>query len=507
MDPLRVRGIARRAEPGDGPVVLRIVVSAAGARVGRIDRVVAFELEREDAPGERVRVEPTGKVRLEPMSEERDRWDAFEDDPDLAPLRKRAPGPHVPVIVERAVIREGDRVVVAGEALEHAFDDRTAGPRAAPVRRLTRMKASVIAVGEDADALVTRALRGGKGKKTKPTKPPARRRKPSASVVAAAASALFAVLAFVMPRAPLQADFVAWSAGLFAAGAALAAAARMPRFVYGGKPASIALEDHRKHVALATGLALSLAFFPTFDDAIGYGSTHRSPPINASYVSVVAVAVQIAVVLFLTARATSRGASLLRVLLRSPSWGPRDLDDVWGATEGTVRDPTPVKIEGEEHAVANVIEREVRSGSDPDIVVEKVLNRGTFFVESDAGSFELDPTHATWASAVRLVPPEENRKDADRSKVTDVVPIGGTVLVAGRASREWKGRPATIAGAGPESLLFFATAAGRSPRARARRVLAVRLLGLLAVAACLAVLIVTASSLERELPAFHIEGD
>lgn len=507
MVPLRVPGIVRRAEPGDGPVLLRIFVGADGVRIGRVDRIVAFDVEREDAPGERVRVEPTAKVRLEPMTEVRGRWEDFEDDPYLAPLRANAPGPHVKVAVERVVIREGDRVVIAGEPVEHAFDDATAGPRAAPVRRLTRVQASVIATGKDADGLVERALRDGKREKKARAERGWRLRRPSARVTLVTAGLFVAAAALAVPRSPLEADLVAWSAGLLAAGVALATARLMPRFVHAGKPVSIAHESHDKRVVLFSGIGLSLAIFPTFDDAVSFGDLHRSPPINASYVTVGGVALAMALVLVATARATSRGAALLRTLLRSPAWGPRDLDAAWGSTEGTVRDPTPVKVEGGEHAIANVIEREVRSGSDPDIVVEKVLNRGTFFVESSDGSFELDPTRATWASAVRIVEPKEKRKRADTSKVTDVVPIGGTVLVAGRATRTWKGRPAKLAEGGVESLVFFATAAGTSPRGRARRVLALRLLGLFVLAGLLVGLLVTATSLEAQLPAFHIEGD
>lgn len=496
MEPIRVRGIVRRVEPGDGPVLLRVLVRSDTARIGRVDRFVPFDLEPEDASGRRIRVEP-GKVRLEPMIEERERWAAIEDDPDLASLRERAPGPHVKVTIERAAIREGDRVVVAGEPLEHAFDEATARPREPPVRRLTRVRAVAIATGPDAEALVDRALRGNAKRKKKDAKPIERPRlRLDARVVLAAAGALLAIAAFAIPLSPVKVDVAAWAASLFATGAALATAARMPRFVHGGAPVAKLADSHGKILATAAVAVLSFVVFPTFGDAVAYGSA-RQPPVNGSMVAVVLVAVQIAVQLGVLAIGTRRIASLLRVLLRAPLWGPGHLDATWGATEGTVRDPTPVTVDGAPHALANVIEREVREGSAPDIVVEKVLNAGTFFVESDDGSFEVDPTRATWASIVRL---------AGEKKTTDVVPIGGTVLVAGRATRETPGLRARLAQGGPESLVFLATPRGTSARARARSALEARWVGLVVLAACLVALVVTASSLEPQLPAFYIEG-
>jgi hypothetical protein len=227
-----------------------------------------------------------------------------------------------------------------------------------------------------------------------------------------------------------------------------------------------------------------------------------TPEPNAS--SIVAPGAMIFLVILLATFvfSTRKRASLLGAIVDAPPFTAMPDETKWGSVEGVVRDPTPVAVAGAPRALASVVDTKVRAGSDPDIVTESVLNQGTFFVDSEIGSFELDPTRATWASAVRMVIANEENRHA----FADVVAIGGHVVVAGRAVTPAKGEPARFVAGRAESLVFYATARDTGARARARLLLWRRraaiaglVLGVGAIGAVLAIY-------GPELPRIRIEG-
>src|SRR5262249_7417758 len=119
---------------------------------------------------------------------------------------------------------------------------------------------------------------------------------------------------------------------------------------------------------------------------------------------------------------------------------------------GRVADPTPLTTTEVPSAMALI----TTAGED------RFAYEGTFVVESAAGRLEIDPARALWASGVTTT-----RKIDDASVREEVVPIGGTGIVAGRLQRR-EGGP-YLAATGPESLVLFASRADEAPIEALRR--------------------------------------
>jgi hypothetical protein len=205
---------------------------------------------------------------------------------------------------------------------------------------------------------------------------------------------------------------------------------------------------------------------------------------------------------FILVRSSQRRSTLLATILDAPPFTAPPDETQWGSVSGVVRDPTPVRVSGGNAALANVIQRDVRPGSDPDIVTESVLNEGTFFIDSSVGTFEIDPSGATWASSVRMVTTDTEKKHI----FADVVVIGGHIVVAGRAVTPAKGEPARFIEGRADSLVFYATGRDEDARSKARMhqwrrraALGMLVVSAVAIGAMMAVY-------EPELPAFHLEG-
>lgn len=114
----------------------------------------------------------------------------------------------------------------------------------------------------------------------------------------------------------------------------------------------------------------------------------------------------------------------------------------------------------------------------------------------------IDPSGATWASSVRLVTTDTEKKHV----FADVVVIGGNIVVAGRAVTPAKGEPARFLEGRADSLVFYATGRYMDARAKAR-------MHLLRRHAAIGSLVLAAAAIgglmaiyEPSLPVFHVEG-
>jgi hypothetical protein len=501
----RLRGIARL---GKDRVVARIVLKDESGELGRVVHLEPFDIEQED--GTRVTIELGQDTALLPLERKQGSWSSFEDDALLAPLRKAAPGPHVDVVVERAVIADGMRVVVRGEEHEHAFD-APQGIRSAPQRRVTRVSAIAIATGANAEEMVGRALAPAAPKVSRnagvPEGLPSR---PLGDIVTAARislvmAAVVALASRTVPVSPWKLDLEVSAMTFVALATWFAYVARVPYFTTHGAK----LEDHHprtfRNVALLAGgvLIFISSFGWGFDLKVAIGNDAKSPQ-NASPLVIAACISYLALLGGLLVHWTRKTASIVRALASAPALPAGAAEATWGGVLGTVRDPTPTGFSGEETAVEHVVQRKVQRGSDPDIVTESIVNADTFFVDTDDGrTYEIVPWDATWASAVRAVDVDSPMEERYRY----VVVIGGRVWVVGRADRAAKGAPPRFEAAGPESLLFYATPSTADPRAKIRRLARMRLAVFVVMLGCAGGMVARAVQLDRQLPAFHLEGE
>jgi hypothetical protein len=491
----------------NGQRVCRIVIKDESGELGRVVHLEPFEIEQDD--GTRVTIELGAETMLLPIERKQGRWGGFADDPLLASFLEEAPGPHVEVVVERAVIADGGRVFVRGEEREHAFDDPK-GTRSAPQRRVTRALASAIATGPDAVQMIERALAPAAPKASRNAGvPEGLASRPIGDIVTPArVSLLFAAVLALGSRAapvtPWKLDLEVAAITLVAIAMWFAYIARVPYFTTHGAK----LEDHHpksfRNLVLLSGFCVLFVsgMFWGFD--LKYAAEHApDKPENASHIVIGIFIAYLALLGGLLARWTRKTAAIVRALASAKTLPAGAPEDTWGGVLGTVRDPTPTGFGGEETAVEHVVQRKVQSGSDPDIITESIVNADTFFVDTDDGrTYEIVPWDATWASSVRSVDVDLPTEERYRY----VVVVGGRVWVVGRADRVGKDAPPRFDAAGPESLLFYATPSTVDPRSRIRKLALLRLATFTFMLLCAGAMIARAMQLAPHLPPFHYEG-
>jgi hypothetical protein len=509
---LRISGIARRVEGWvEGALLERVILSSNGGELGRLERVAPFAIELDN--GDIVRVELAPEPLLEPIDVKRCLWSEVEHDPTLAALRGRGPGPHVEVEIRRARLDEGSRVEVLASDAEHAFDEG-ADHRSAPTKRLTHVTVRAVAIGDDAKAVLDRLLAPAPdGKKRRPSKEkkPRGRAPPHRLVgrVLGAVAVLLLVAAANLPLSPITVDLVALACGVLAAIAVASAVDTGPRFIEGEK----AVEGPRRYggIMLLTIVPVGLGFLPAIFEDYGtlWGTVvDSSARINASSGSCVTLALWGCVLAGIAFTSCHRGHRLLRLLLSAPRL-PRSgrLDGTWGSFEGRVRDPSPVTFYGEAMAIVHVIDETITSGSDPNICVERVLSKGTFFLDGpDDQSFEVTPKNACWTSSVRIDDRRASPDDDRKLQHTQAVPLGGSILVAGRAFRKKDASRGTFAATGPEALVFVAVREGKSARLAVWVMVVARVLAIAVAMGAVAVGVRLIVDVEPRLPAFNTSG-
>ncbi len=506
-EPQRYSGIARRpaGAPASRPLLERITLLVEGHEEGRIERFAPFDLDVGDDV--RVRTEIGEQLAIEPVTSQRGRWTDFADDPSLAELARHVPHPRVRVELRSERVDEGARVEVLAEEVEHGFDER-GGHRSAPERRVVRITARAVASGDEPDLAMDRIL-ADLGSNDTPKKKRRRDARSSRAVtwlggrLCAAMAAVAIVGVAAVPFSPLMVDLAVLGIGALTLWLTLWMLRRVPRFVGGQRGVPDVEKRRTYHLLIVAAFVTFVVWAPPFiADFNARWNVHSpgEPAVNGSPACCFALIVFALMLVVAVLMLSLRSAKLLRRLLAATpiSSGPVR---AWGSFEGTVRDPTPVSAEGQLAAVIHIVDETVTEGSDPNIFVQRVLSKGTFFVDRSGTSFEIDPSGASWASAVTA---HLQGKDARRRREKQVVPVGGSVLVAGPLVREGDAKSGKLEATGNAPLVFFAAGRGKSARAAARRLLWLWRGTVVAILACGFAGVALAAYVEPHLPPFHM---
>jgi len=534
------------------PLFERAIVRSPenGAELGRVVRARSFVLMPEDedaspitvdvseAMAQKIIVEPTKTkkgVRWKNLASASEALAELLEDASRRP--KPAPEPDDEVDVELALVHHNAKIEILARDPEYEFAPPTA-LRSAPERRLVRVSARAIAVGDDASAALDRIAErlddeddedgdaAKKAAKHAPEPLPRRsRHRKSASPLGFVFGAIGIVLLLVMAvmiaksLTPLVTDIGVVGLSLLMLGALFWALGRRPIFV-SRDVASSETKPAPAGVVVPVILVASLALMGFMTGLLGDAVfVHDDPTkqVNASLLTglsglVLGVGF---LVLLLFRQDLTRDVRLLERLLEAPPLPLASLEKVrWGSVEGVVRDPSPATAEGEAVALAHVISEAIQGGSDPSIFTEKILSVGTFFVDVPSRThperrreieIEVHPKDALWTSVVRLRTPI-----ADSKRIhAQVIPIGGSVLIAGHALHDdqKKKKRAHMRSAGEESLLLFASDRGTSARAEALSLLTIRRTALAIIAACALADVALLAYTEPQLPAFKIAND
>ncbi len=531
------------------PLFERAIVRSPenGAELGRALRARAFMLEPEDEDASLITVElseaAAQKIIVEPTTTKKGvRWKNLTsastalaeilEDAERTP--KPPPEPDDEVDVELALVHHSAKIEILAHDPEYEFAPPTE-LRSAPERRLVRVSARAIAMGDDARATLDRIAErlddedddGDAAKKAarhapEPLPRKSRHRR-GASLLGFVPGAIGIVLLLVMavmmakPLTPLVTDIGIVGLSLLMLGALLWALGRRPIFV-SREVASSEAKPAPAGVVVAVILVTSLALVGFVVGVRGDAVVFRDDKqMNASLLTGMSGLVLglslLALLLF--RQDLTRDVRYLERLLNAPPLPLASLEKVrWGSVEGVVRDPSPVTAEGEAVALAHVLNETIQGGSDPSIFTEKILSVGTFFVDVPSLAhperrreieIEVHPKGALWTSVVRLRTPV-----ADSKRIhAQVIPIGGSVLIAGHALHDdrKKKKRAHMRSTGDESLILFASDRGTSARAEALSLLTIRRMALVIIAGCAMSMVALLAYTEPQLPAFKLTHD
>lgn len=249
-------------------------------------------------------------------------------------------------------------------------------------------------------------------------------------------------VAAAVPASPLRLDLVL--SGLYVVAFASMLTSTMPpgaallRNLTGEPPASKTTAGFVLFcIALVALFALSnpitMLVFTVFDLPPNHvdATDPAHPLVNASPV-VSASALGAMVMMLLIQGGESVALRLVTRLVDAPWANSPASPDGWVKLVGTVEDPTPIAVDAQPAAFAMVTDTEEVPGSDPNIVVKRFENQGTFVVRAGDTRYEIDPARIHWAGAtqhvLRSIAPSGNA----RAITTDYLPVGATVLVGGK---------------------------------------------------------------------------
>jgi len=434
-----------------------------------------FVVESEDGP---VRVELGRSVALEPLEEHDGRWRDLESRAEAAPFRSTGPAPHAKATLSVGRVGEGDLVTVVGTLLEERFDDATTH-RQAPEARVARMRADRVVLGEAAK------------KPKKPKKGPTIRSTPRwplqawfFGAVTLATLALFGyVFATEGTTTAAASSLPILALSLAAIGTAWTRGARRAtRFVHRESRVDVSGRVNVGFGAMIFTAVLMMSAFVFWDFA---GETGSGTRVNNQDPVLICACLLCGMALAFTWLTERKSMRLAKILLAAPAKDGPEVG-VWSRVVGRVEDPTPVL--GGEAAMAMSTKLEWTDGSGDHNLEELVQSDDTFFVKGDGWELEVFANEGYWATDVRRIRDhgafESWKVPVDGSLLlsTELIPIGASLVVAGRPSRGDDGL--AVKSVGEESLVFYATDGGEDPVARLRGTLASHRLVLGFLAAC-----------------------
>jgi hypothetical protein len=432
---VRLHGTIRAS--GDDPVLVRATLAAGEGPAEAAAEARDFELELEDGSVVQVSAEGLGPdaIHGDEVSR-RAPWHELEQSPLARAFRGRGPGPHIKAKLSGLCALPGDAIDVIGEVTETAGEGgtyREAGPER--IARVRALHAGIARAG-------TRQIESILSRQAHLSRPKKRRFQPPRTRTIVIWTIVIAILALI--------------------GKALVASPWL-------------LLEWLGFVLLVIGIAVSMGREQNGMGAAGHGDVvpdwlatlacfgagmltlidHAAAALGRSQ-GHVAVACAIAATGCASGLAGNviglrRARRWARVMLDAPVHDREGPDGAWGASTGTVCDPTPVEVSGMPAAISRV-----RTGDVTNVVVQQ-----SFELESAIGTIEADPRQAIWTSwahrAVSTVAKHDDRV------IVEEIPVGATALVVGRLRRD----EATLAisATGPESLFVYAPAPREEPRA------------------------------------------
>jgi hypothetical protein len=406
-----------------------------------------------DVGGQRVRIDADDATAVgQPSFEATGAWRELRDrtklSPDIAPPFKPASLVHV----EPAI---GERIEVYGEVAERALAGEQ-GYRDAPEVRLRRVRASVVARGDGADAALVRAV--------------AARHPPKQRAAAKRADPRRSDPGNPLNRPPLG-EYVL-SAGLAAAALVIAAASHSAAGVVvalGALAGAVSLRPERTERTFRAradsddrfdaGVIGFLATLIYSGALLGVATVMGAGPLRFAALGFIALLIGVEVRVLLD-------LGTLRRLVRGTPWQGAPADDV--ILEGEVRDPTPVTVGSTEAAaLGRTTELSAGIGSNPDTVNWTRFHAdGTFLIDTEVGVVEVDPDELVWASTVVQRPDERH----GTYKVSEVVPVGGKVVATGSIVAGEPGAPPRLRANGTTPAVLLATSNLGEPRGLARAI-------------------------------------
>ena len=464
IESLRLHGTVSPSGSSErAAVVVRTDLSLEGKRTASHRSGTRFRMTLADGSAVDVDLPEKPDDLCLPNTKISSRWSKLETRDESTPFRSHAPGPDVLGVIEGFVLRAGDDVIVYGDVLERAFAEHTEGMRSTPGKRVSHVRARMVAAGTDAAHRFATEF----AKRFPPVERPAISRVDPFRVLARLCGFMLIVALAILAWVAIGTDYVAVRFNAIITSLVIAASyvfalvgAGHPRFGAGQeRSGGLTPEDASRWIGTAV-ILLTLLLFSGIELLADARAANTGVRMIAFF-DAIYVAALIGWHPFL-ARAGRRDVALL---LDAPPFDGRFEKGRWGRAVGTVRDSTPITVQGEEAALAREHDITDVPGSDPDIVKSTFHNRETFLLEASDAIFEIVPDGALWASSERDVTSLEKGHRIER----ELVPLGARLVVAGRIDRTSEGLPLLLRAKGERSLIFFATRADRDPLTILRR--------------------------------------
>jgi hypothetical protein len=451
---VRVKGTVESAQPIAAGVA-RIQADDSPAQLHYFTPGFTLRL----SSGQAISVKTAGEVRFLPEAKRRAPWGQLESEEVFRPLAKRAPGPHIEVSAEHSLIHPGDTVEIFGQIEE---DTDTASYR----NTGKQLSAATITSGASASKLMedwyakTQKSLAGESKK-KPF--------PLGKLVLGALALVMLLVAYrLFTFLPTAVVALSFTFGVVFYVEFFTSKDLPPFYCYQSTNKEAASKAHwmsSVFYALAliptllpglfiTGFAsISMIFIRLFHIESNPREMREFEQLAIGFCAVVFVSALFQVLsLWLSRRSWKKFAD---IILNAKPFDPNN-PDAWAAVPGVLRDTTPVEVCGRESAIyflerttatssANKKSTSTSTASEQD-------SRGTFFLDTMAGTIEVDPTDAIWSStttAESALAPQENQRVTHNARL---LAQRDFVLAVGRVQDQ------KMYSTGPQSLFLFGDA-------------------------------------------------